>query len=135
MLVALCALTLSLTGLALADGGDGGGPGDQKGLRAHLAGPAIKGEKPEGSAKSSSNNGQKRFTVEVQDVNLADGAMLAVILVHEGNRMRVGDLTLSMGTAELELRSRDGDQVPQVQAGDTVLVMHGKTHVLAGVFL
>jgi hypothetical protein len=142
MLIAVCALSLSLTGLAIADGHDGGNGGqkgpessnDQKRVRARLSGPAIGGEKPMGTARSVTQDGQSRFTVEVEDINLPDGTMLDVVLIHEGNRMRVGDMTLSQGSAELERRSRDGDQVPQPQSGDVLRVLHGSTDVLAGVF-
>jgi hypothetical protein len=140
MLIALCALSLSLTGLARADGHDGGDdrgqgkPSDQKVVRANLSGPAIGGEKPTGTSRATSNDGQNKFTVEVEDVNLPDATVLTVVLVHGDNRTRVGDMLLSQGTAELERRTRDGDQVPQPQSGDSLLVMQGRTHVLAGVY-
>ena len=140
--IVLCALTLGLTGIAAADGGrdDHGRPGperpgdDNNRVRARLHGPAISGETPSGSAMSRSNDGQNMFRVEVEDVNLPDGTRLTVTLIHEGNRMAAGSLVLMGGAGELDLRSRDGDRVPQAQSGDTVTVSEGRMNVLAGVF-
>jgi hypothetical protein len=134
LIVALCALPLSLTGLMAEDGHGGGKDGDHNRVRAKLSGPAISGETPSGSAVSSSHDGQNSFRVEVEDVNLPDGARLTVNLMHEGNRMRVGELTIMGGSGELDLHARNGDQVPQAQQGDVVHVSQGQMSILAGVF-
>jgi len=129
MIIPMCALSLLLIGVAAAD--------DQNRVRASLTGPAISGEKPSGTARSVTRDGQSRFTVQVDDVNLPDGTMLTVVLVHEGNRMRMGEMQLSQGSAELERRLQDGGQQDggqQPQAGDTLLVVEGGMHRLAGVF-
>jgi len=139
--IMLCALSLALTGIAAAEGhdghGNGGGPkqsDDNDRVRARLNGPAISGEKPSGTAVSRSHDGTNVFRVEVEDVNLPDGTILNVVLIHEGNRMRAGELKLMNGTGELDLRARDGDQVPKAESGDTVVVRHDQMNVLAGVF-
>src|SRR5450432_2728377 len=103
MIIALCSMSLLLTGFAAADGHEGGGNGGQGGqnrVTANLTGAAIGGEKPNGSAKSVTNNGQSRFTAEVEDVNLPDATVLSVTLIHEGNRMLAGTMVLSQGAAE-----------------------------------
>lgn len=138
--IMFCALSLGLAGLAAADGrGDRGNHGaqgldDQNTVRARLNGPAMGGETPSGTAVSRSRDGQNLFRVEVQDVNLPDNTVLTVLLDHEGNRMRVGELRLTQGAGELDLRGRDGDQAPQAQSGDIVVVRQNHTAVLAGVF-
>lgn len=120
----LCVLSLLLIGAAAAD--------DQNRVRASLTGPAISGEKPSGTAFAVTNDGQTGFVVQVEDVNLPDGTMLTVVLVHEGNLIRMGEMQLSQGSAELLRRLQDGDQRPQ--PGDVLLVMQAGMRRLAGVF-
>jgi hypothetical protein len=134
----LCALSLGLSVLAFADGGDHGNHGaavdDQSRVRAQLSGPAIGGETPNGTSVARSVDGQNSFRVEVNNVNLPDNTTLAITLIHEGNRMRAGELKLTGGSGELDLHSRNGDQVPQPQSGDTLLVSQSHMKIVAGVY-
>lgn len=123
-IIPLCVLSLLSIGVAAAD--------DQERVRASLTGPAISGEKPSGTALAVTNDGQTGFIVQVEDVNLPDGTILTVVLIHEGNRIRMGEMQLSQGSAELLRRLQDGDQRPE--AGDALLVMQGGIRRLAGVF-
>jgi hypothetical protein len=103
-------------------------------LNTPLHGAAISGEKPNGTADFRTDGTRTRLTVEVEDVNLPDGTILSVFIVHNGSGTSAGKLKLAAGFGELELRSQDGDVVPAVQDGDVVLVKQGSSRRLAGVF-
>ena len=132
----------SVTLVRADDGGKGGNSGSNSGsgkaaetrLRTKLAGGAIAGKTPEGNADFRSETGRTRLTVEVENVNLADGTVLTVSVVHAGISMQVGTITLNSAVPEneLELDSQHGDVVPAVQAGDMVTVSNGAAVILAG---
>ena len=135
VMIALCALAISLMSLGIAVAGDQYGP-DAQGtrLRTTLAGPAIQGVKPHGNADFRIDGARLGLTVQVESVNLPDGTKLTVAVIHSGAAVKAGTLTLLGGFGQLELRTQDGETVPQVQAGDFVVVMQGTTKRLAGVF-
>jgi len=51
---------------------------------------SINGEQPKVKAEFQMENGLKRFIVEVEDIDLPNGTLLAVIV----NGFRVGSITL-----------------------------------------
>jgi hypothetical protein len=135
-LMTVVALALSVM-IATADDGKGkdGSNAAEVRVRAKLAGPAILGRTPEGSADFRSQNAQTRLSVEVENVNMAAGTKLTVAVVHGVVSTTVGTITLSStGFGELELESQNGAMVPAVVAGDMVTVSSGATTILAGVF-
>ena len=135
LMLALCALTFSLMSLGVVFAGDLYGPAAQgTRLKTTLAGPAIQGMKPTGNADFRTDGARLGLKVQVEKVNLPDGTVLTVAVVHTGVAVKAGTLTLVGGLGELDLRTQDGEIVPQVQAGDFVVVMQGTTKRLAGVF-
>src|SRR5215471_4725894 len=101
-------------------------------LEARLSGPAIAGVTPEGEAEFQLlSDGSRKLELEVEDVNLADGTMLNVLI--DGSQ--VGTLTLMGHRGELELKTRDGQTVPPVVAGSQVMITDQAGHtILSGVF-
>ncbi len=102
-----------------------------------LTGPSTSGPAPYGHAeiRTESDRNRSRLNVEVEDVNLAAGTMLDVMVDHAGTRMKVGTIKLdAQKSGELELNSQDGDSVPAVQKGDIVIVMSADVAILTGVF-
>src|SRR6266849_3613348 len=65
-------------------------------LRTWLAGGAISGEVPTGHAdfRSESDRNRSRLNVEVEDVNLASGTVLDVMVSHGGASAKVGVIHL-----------------------------------------
>ena len=126
--LALALLAIGTASIARADHGNN----DKSRLKTRLAGAAIAGKTPEGSAefRSESIKGRTEFKVEVEHVNLPDGTTLDVSV----NGTVVGHITLKFGGGELELNSQDGDTVPAVVKGDMVTVANGGTTILAGAF-
>ena len=88
-------------------------------LRTSLAGGAIGGRVASGHAdfRSESDRNRSRLNVEVEDVNLADGTVLAVMVSRGGVSTKVGEIHLKAGIGELELNSQDGDTVPAIGHG------------------
>jgi hypothetical protein len=105
-------------------------------LRTSLAGGAIAGKVPSGNAdfRSESDRNRSRLNVEVEDVNLADGTVLAVMVSHGGVSVKVGEIHLNGRTGELELNSQDGDTVPAIMKSDMVTVSNAGAAILTGVF-
>ena len=103
-------------------------------LRADLAGPSAMRPKPEGNAQFRNDNGRLRFQTEVEDLNVADGTVLTVLLVHAGAASNAGSITVRGGQGELELDSQNGDAVPTTVSGDMVTVSNGTAVLLAGAF-
>jgi hypothetical protein len=105
-------------------------------LRTRLAGGAINLKTPEGNADfRSDSNGRTRLQVEVENVNLPNGTVLDVSVLHNGAPANVGHITLSAsGFGELELNSQDGNAVPAVVSGDVVIVSNAGTAILSGTF-
>ncbi len=104
-------------------------------LKTRLAGAAIQGKTPEGSARFHSDARGMRLTVEVEHVNLPAGTNLGVGVSHAGVSTSIGTITLSIsGEGELELDTRHGDTVPALVKGDIVTVSNGGAAILAGAF-
>lgn len=101
-------------------------------LQAPLSGPSIGGVTPKGEADFQAlADGNRKLGVEVEDVNLADGTMLNVLI--DGSQ--VGTLTVMGHRAELELKTKDGQTVPAIVAGSQVMITDQAGHtILSGVF-
>ncbi|HMC62473.1 MAG TPA: hypothetical protein VKJ01_24980 [Candidatus Solibacter sp.] len=135
-MLVLSAMSLAVPAASAKDGNDGH-DGERSRSRTTLAGPAIAGQTPNGHADTrvDSSRGRSRVNVEVEDVNLAAGTMLTVVVIHGDSRTMVGTITLdAFHSGELELNSQDGDTVPAVQQGDIVIVMNADVAILTGVF-
>src|SRR3954452_1348786 len=93
-------------------------------LRTQLAGGAIAGKVPSGNAdfRMESARNRSRLNVEVENVNLANGTVLSVMVSHAGVSAKVGEIHLLNGFGELELNSQDGATVPAIVKQDIVTV-------------
>jgi hypothetical protein len=140
-MLVLSAMSFAVPAASAKDGKDDNGNNGKNAVssrsRTPLAGPAIAGQTPNGHAefRVDSEHGRTRLNVEVEDVNLAAGTMLDVVVNHAGASTKVGTIKLdALRSGELELNSEDGDTVPAVQMGDIVIVMNGGVAILTGVF-
>jgi hypothetical protein len=106
-----------------------------------LSGPAIAGKVPSGKVRWQGNAicQPLEFQVEVQNVNLPDGAVLAVDACATSTLTNiVGSITLRGGTGKLQLSKLDGDpnndNVPfcDMRFGGAVKVLQGSTIIVAG---
>jgi len=105
-------------------------------LRTKLAGGAVGGLEPSGHADFRARSGRARLNVEVEDVNLAEGTALAVSVMVDGMKISVGTITVSAAPVrggELELNTQDGQSVPAVKSGTTVIVEGPGGAILSGV--
>ena len=126
----------AFTGLAVVQPAHASGSGKTTEVRIEtkLAGGAIGGVTPEGSARIRNRGTSSEFDVEVEHVNLPDATKLTVAVMHGTVSTTVGTLTLKLHEGELELNSRDGDLVPAVQVGDIIIVSDAtNTPLLTGV--
>jgi hypothetical protein len=107
---------------------------DETIIEARLSGPAINGQTPVGRAVYRERPGNDRkFEVEVQDVNLAGGTVLNVIV---GGR-QVGTLTIvgTLRAGRVELESERNSSTPTVTNGTTVAVRNQSgADIVSGVF-
>jgi len=105
-------------------------------LRTRLAGAAIAGRHPEGNADFRNDGVRMRLNVEVENVNLANGTVLTVAIVHNGTSTAAGTIMVNSSSDEneLELDSQNGNMVPTVVAGDMTTVSNRAQVILAGVF-
>jgi hypothetical protein len=99
-------------------------------LRTALTGPAFNGEQPKGKAEFQMEQGLKRFIVEVDNINLPNGTVLAVMV----NGIRVGSITLVNQGGTLLRSSAARQTVPNITAGTTVAVKFSTTKILGGRF-
>ena len=133
-------LASGATAVLSADDGHGNNNNNNNGevrLRTKLAGGAIAGKTPEGSAdfRMETAKNRSRLNVEVEDVNLPQGTMLQVSITHAGATSSIGTITLNgFGEGELELNSQDGATVPAIVAGDIVTVSNAGAAILTGAF-
>jgi hypothetical protein len=100
-------------------------------LSTKLSGAAIQGVVPSGGADFRARGTERRFSVEVEDVKLAAGTVLAVLV--QGTE--VGAVALDgLGFADLNLDSRL-DPVPNILPGSLVVVTVKATgqQILSGV--
>lgn len=129
--IAALVLSTAATQMVMADGGSSGSR-----LRTKLAGAAIDGKTPYGSAEFRMDSPSRtRLEVEVENVNLPAATLLQVTITHAGVAAPVGQIKLSaLGSGEVELDSQKGQLVPAVVKGDIVTVDNAGTPILAGVF-
>src|SRR5579885_489341 len=108
-------------------------PNGEVRIEARLAGAAIDGLTPKGHAKfRARNDGRTELEVEVEQVNLAAGTVLGVMI----DGARTGTITLAPTLeGEFEVESERGQTVPAVTSASTVVVTNaqGQT-VLSGAF-
>lgn len=128
-------IALSLAALAAATAWADGKSTEIR-LRTALAGGAIAGKTPSGSAdfRMDSSRNRARLNVEVEHVNLPDATVLDVSVTHAGVTSAAGQIHLLAGSGELELNSQDGATVPAIAKGDTVTVSNAGAAILSGVF-
>ena len=103
-------------------------------LKARLAGNAAG---PTGEAEFHSNPAKLRSSleIEVEHVAIPDNTVLTVVL-HQGTTdTTIGTMTLKGGEGELELSTEEGDKVPAVAKGDTLMIQFpAGTTILSGTF-
>jgi hypothetical protein len=99
-------------------------------LRATLTGPVFNGEQPSGKAEFEVENGVKRFSVEVDNLDLPDGTTVAVF----ANGTKVGVINLVAQGGTLLLSSAAGQTVPNITVGSTVAVKFSGVKILGGKF-
>ena len=134
LMLVVTILAAGATAIARADHGDHGDNNSGTRLKTKLAGGAIQGKTPEGSAEFRTDaKNRSEFKVEVENVNLPAGTVLDVTV--GASSTLAGHITLNkFGEGELELRSQDGDTVPSVAAHDTVTVSNAGSAILSGTF-
>jgi hypothetical protein len=105
-------------------------------FRTALHGPAINGIRPEGRAEferedrndrnDNDNDGhQKRFSTEVDKVNLGDNTILEV----DVDGVKVGNIRIEGGSGDLEVH---GKRAPKVHRGSKVSVTMNGQAILTG---
>lgn len=99
-------------------------------LRATLSGPIFNGEQPAGKAQFEVENGVKRFSVEVDNIDLPAGTAVAVF----ANGTKVGTIKLVAQGGTLLLSSAAGQTVPNITVGSTVAVKFSGVKILGGKF-
>jgi len=103
-------------------------------IQTDLNGALINGIRPKGEAEFTVElSGNREFKVRVENINLAGGTLLNVLV--DGNQ--VGTITLIGGLVrnELVLKTERGQTVPQVNSGTRVVVTdQSGTTILAGAF-
>ena len=99
-------------------------------IQSKLTGGALNGVTPSGSARFRSRGTASNFSVEVEDVALADGTVLTVTLMRGTTAIPAGTLRLALRRGEIDVNTNDGDTVPQAQAGDVVVVSDGGAQAL-----
>jgi hypothetical protein len=109
-------------------------PGAGVRVRIPLAGAAIGGMMPQGHADFRTRaDGNRTLEVEAEDVNLAPGSALVVLV----NNVEIGRIILGPTfEGEIELETEHGQAVPVVAQGTTVTVVNAATGatILAGAF-
>ena len=100
-------------------------------LFAGLSGPTINGILPNGFAQFEIHSSRLELEVQVRQVNLSGGTQLPVIV----DGVNVGSLFLSGGEARLRLRTDNGQTVPPVVVGSTIVIQNGGSNILSGTFM
>lgn len=105
---------------------------DEVRMKTALSGPRLNAVTPSGQAEYRVASGRSKLNVQVEDVKVAAGTVLDVLL----DGARIGSITVDALTlgGELELATTDGDVVPAVKKGSLVVVKLGDQAILAGVF-
>ncbi|HLG16211.1 MAG TPA: hypothetical protein VJH03_17140 [Blastocatellia bacterium] len=101
-------------------------------LRVQLAGATINGMTPKGKAEFRSRNNTNQFTVQVENMNFPDGTVFNVAVNGQPLSQQI---TIALLRGGFQLNTNDGDVVPAIGLGATVVVTDqaGAT-VLAGSF-
>jgi hypothetical protein len=100
-------------------------------LFAVLSGATVNGVLPNGFAQYEIHSSRRELEIEVNQVNLPAGTQLAVTV----DNVAVGQLFLeSDGRGKLRLRSDNGQFVPVVVSGSTIVLRNGGATILSGVF-
>src|SRR5689334_22532911 len=103
---------------AAFDGGHGGATEVSK-IKAEFAGAPLNGFIPKGEASFVVfSDGNRKFEANVTNANLADGTILKVFV----DDVQVGTLRLVAHFGELELETRDGQTVPQINTRTRVVI-------------
>ena len=132
-------MTFSGGGGTAENGTRGGGNADRVRLRARLE--LVDGsDDGSGNAKWESRADRVRLSVEVEDLGADRTLILDVTRLVDGVVTNVFTVTITtdaVGFVDLNLDSRLGDAVPELQAGDTVSVTDAATAepVLVGVLM
>ena len=124
--LATTALLVNTIHAAYADGGS------STKIEGQLAGAMINGLLPKGEAEFEMlADGSKKFEVQVENVNLADGTVLNVLI----DGTKVGTLTLLAHQGELEVKTQNGQTLPEINSRTRVVVTDqaGNT-IVAGSF-
>jgi hypothetical protein len=100
-------------------------------LFAGLSGATINGILPNGFAQFEIHSSRLELEVRVNQVNLPAGTQLAVVV----DGANVGSLFVSGGEGRLRLRTDNGQTVPPVIVGSTIVLRNGGTNVLNGTFM
>lgn len=98
-------------------------------IQTRLSGGAFEGVTPSGSARFRARGNHSSFSVEVEDVNLANGKILTVTI----NGAQAGTIRIAARGGEIDVNTKDGDVVPQAKAGDTVTVSGPSGAIVSGV--
>jgi hypothetical protein len=99
-------------------------------LRTGLAGATINNITPKGKAEYR-ERATRQLNVQVENVNLPDGTILNVL----AGATQVGQMTLALMRGVLQLNTGDGDGVPAIAPGTSIVVtdQNGDT-IVAAVF-
>jgi hypothetical protein len=122
------ALSLCLCAFAIVAVNADGGSGSSTKIEAEFAGAMLNGLVPKGEAELETFvDGNRKFEVTVSNVNLPNGTVLNVLV----DGAKVGTLTIGALTGQMELKTKDGQTVPQIntrtrvavtdQAGNTIV--------------
>ncbi len=92
----------------------------------------MNGALPNGFAQYELHSSRRELEVRVRQVNLPPGTSLAVTV----NNAAVGNLILEGGgEGRLRLRTDNGQTVPVVNSGDSIVIRNGGAIVLSGTFV
>ena len=107
-----------------------GSPNAGGDLFAGLSGATINGVLPTGFAQFEIHSSRLELEVRVNQINLAGGTQLAVVV----DGVNVGSMFVSSGEGRLRLRTDNGQTVPAVVVGSTIVVQNGGSNILTGTF-
>jgi hypothetical protein len=101
-------------------------------LFAGLTGPTINGVLPNGYAEFEVHSSRLELEVRVRQVNLPMGTQLGVIV----DNINVGSMFLeSGGEGRLRNRTDNGQVVPPVVVGSTIVIQNGGATIMTGTFM
>ena len=100
-------------------------------LFAGLSGPTINGVLPNGFAQFEIHSSRLELEVRVNQVNLAGGTQLAVVV----DNINVGSIFISGGEGRLRNRTDEGQVVPPVVVGSTIAILNGGSTIMTGTFM